>query len=544
MGFPLAGVTLSALTGAFLTVFVQESSSRVLFWASFASIWVLLLVFYCVYRVTIYPHYVSPLRHVPTAPGAHWLYGHGREIDAAHLGMPMRQWVRDVPNDGLIRYFGYFNQERIIVNGPKALSELLVTKPTEFVRSQNLTHTFGRILGRGLILSHGEEHRTHRRILMPAFSFGHVKDLYPTFWAKAAESAEDMIKACGKKGESVLTLDSIASRTTLDLIFLAGMGVDFGAIQNPNSKLLSTYNSLIIPHEHDKTLSFIARFLPARWIVKIPLPRTRYVDQSSSYIRSVCSNLIETRKKQIAEKKELGKDILTLVLQSKEEMSQEVMENQLMTFLLAGHETTSSALIWAVYLLARHQGMQKRLRDEVRAVLPSVTSGDPIIAARVNQMPYLQAFCNETLRYFSPIPMITRNALIDSSLQGQRIPKGTVVIFVPWATNFDPSAWEGDADAFDPERWLTPAADDTQRVGNGGARTNFSSLTFGHGPRDCIGKGFAKGEFATILAGWVSRLSFDLVNPEQADEAKLVVNRAVSVRPVESKLRVTVLPEY
>lgn len=450
-----------------------------------------------------------------------------------------------MPNDGLLRYLSYFNQERVIICSPEALSEMLVQRPTDFVRSQSLKYTFGRLIGLGLILSHGDMHRMHRRILSPAFSFRHIKSLVPAFWAKTAESVREINKLCGENGYTVMNMADIATRTTLDIIFLAGMGHNFNALADPESPLAVTYNSITTVQPQDRTLTFVGRFIPLRYLIKIPFPRTRYIDLACEAIRLRCRDLIAMRRREIDEKKtDLGNDVLTLVLQNEEKMDQRAMEDQLMTFLIAGHETSTGSLTWATYLLARHPDMQERLRDQIRASIPSIASGAPVTADDIDNLPYLQAFCAETLRYFSPIPLTTRQTLEDTTLLGHPIPRGSHLVWVPWATNLDPRFWGEDSYKFNPDRWLTDDGNGQRVCNSGGANTNFAMMTFGQGPRDCIGKSFAKRELACILAGWVSKFRFELVRPELADESKLTINKSVTVRPLNVDLRVTVLPDY
>ena len=99
-----------------------------------------------------------------------------------------------MPNNGLIRYLGLLNQERLLVTSPKALAEVLVTKNYDFKKPGMVRFSLGRLLGVGVLLAEGDEHKFQRKNLMPAFAFRHVKDLYPVFWMKARESIEAMTR--------------------------------------------------------------------------------------------------------------------------------------------------------------------------------------------------------------------------------------------------------------------------------------------------------------------------------------------------------------
>jgi len=103
---------------------------------------------------------------------------------------------------------------------------------------------------------------------------------------------------------------------------------------------------------------------------------------------------------------------------------------------------------------------------------------------------------------------------------------------VPWATNKDRALWGDDAAVFNPDRWL-PDVSKSQHVANGGAASNYSYLTFLHGPRSCIGQGFAKAEFACLLAAWVGRFEFELDDIREMDEKKVVIKGGITARPAK-----------
>lgn len=173
-----------------------------------------------------------------------------------------------------------------------------------------------------------------------------------------------------------------------------------------------------------------------------------------------------------------------------------------------------------------------RLREEVRARLPSPEAHEGVAAADIDRMPYLNAVCSEVLRYYPPAPMTLRQAVVDTSIDGVAIPRGTTVILCPWAVNRLPSLWGEDAARFNPDRWLRKGEDDGGKAASvGGAASNYAFLTFLHGPRSCIGQGFAKAEFACLLASWVGRFEFELRNKEEYDEKNMEIKGGVTARP-------------
>jgi cytochrome P450 len=131
----------------------------------------------------------------------------------------------------------------------------------------------------------------------------------------------------------------------------------------------------------------------------------------------------------------------------------------------------------------KHAHIQKKLREEIRANLPSPTSGIPVDANMIDCLPYLEAVSKEVMRVYPPVPMIGRISAVDTDICGMRIPRGTHVRVHPWAINKAKHLWGDDAREFKPERWLVG-----KYAANGGAET-LAYMTFGHGPRGCIGRG-------------------------------------------------------
>ena len=166
-----------------------------------------------------------------------------------------------------------------------------------------------------------------------------------------------------------------------------------------------------------------------------------------------------------------------------------------MTFLAAGHETTAASLTWACYALARNPEMQTRLRNEIRAAVPSLDAAleSPELLGSIK---YLRNFCSEILRHNPPVSITLREASQDTTLGDRFVPKGTTVIISPYATNKSVAFWGEDAEEFNPDRW-------DREGGAGGASSNYAMLTFLMGPRSCIGQKFAIEEFRCMTAALV-----------------------------------------
>lgn len=367
---------------------------------------------------------------------------------------------------------------------------------------------------------------------MPAFAFRHVKDLYPTFWSKSGEmvkaiSAELQSEASraysDEKKAPVIEIAQWLSRATLDIIGVAGMGQDFGAIQDPNTELSSTYRSIFSPNRQARFLGLLGLIIPMWFVRLLPFKRNFQIQEASNSIRRVARGLIEKKKEKMNQKEgRVDKDIISIALESGG-FTDENLVDQMMTFLAAGHETTASAGAWAIYALCQNPEIQTRLREEVRNGLPSISdTNTPVTSEMLDKLPFLHAVCNEVLRVWSPVPMTLREAACDSSILGQFVPKGTKIIISAWGMHVSTEQWGPDAAKFNPDRWMGAG-----KANNGGAESAYSYLTFIHGPRSCIGQAFAKAEFACLLAAVVGRYEMELEDKEYV----VKIQSGITARP-------------
>lgn len=454
-----------------------------------------------------------------------------------------------MPNDGLIRFLGILNQEHLLLTSPQAMSEVLVTNCYDYEKTPESRFGFGRLVGDGLVLSEGDAHKYQRKLLNPAFSFRHIKDLYPLFWEKAREGVEAIIQqiqkdagapyggasggnnpAAGKEG--FIEVGGWASRITLDIIGVAALGRDFGAIKDPHNLLFQTYKNMFGSSPWTEVLFILRHVLPGWFVSSLPIQREGEIRAAVRLLRSTCHDLIQEKQKKLAVGELKDIDILSVAVESGG-FTDENLINQLMTFLAAGHEPTVIALTWGIYALCCNPEVQNRLRQEIREHLPVLS--DPAARAAVtsidiDHMPYLNAVCSEILRLYPSVSMSTRVAVVDTTIMGHRVPKGTRIVFGTRATNKDPSLWGPDAFQFNPDRWM-PKHEGDANATSGGASSNFALLSFLHGPRACIGTRFARAELACLLASWVGSMEFSLRYPEEVDPTKFDLKSVSTTRP-------------
>ncbi|KAJ4163591.1 hypothetical protein LMH87_005311 [Akanthomyces muscarius] len=549
-------ITIGSGLGAAAILYTAEQPSRLLGIVAFAVLWAVQFFTWGFWYTFIYPFFISPLRKLPTPTGWRPITGHTVEVIGKGVGVTAREWIDNTANDGFIRMLGPFHREYLIVTSAQALGEILVSKAYDFQKPQFIRDFFGPFLGHGLVLAEGHEHKVQRRNLMPAFAFRHIKDLYPLFWRKACDVVQVMTEECNSDGYADFEVDHWAGRVSLDIIGAAGMGRDFDATHNENDEIVKTYMVIATPTMQDRILltltEYFTAFVPMWILLHSPMPRIVEAKRAATKIRNVCKDLIRAKQKKLADNKLEDVDILSIALRSGI-FGEEELINHLMTFLGAGHETTASALSFAIYAMCRHPDVQTRLRQEIRANLPPLGDGREITSSEIDRLPYLGAVCNEVLRVYSPVPQTIREAVRDTSIQGQALPKGTRLFLAAWGTNLDTSLWGPDGGLFKPERWLVSCAADglggtaasAKEAAVGGASSNYAFLSFLHGPRSCIGQSFAKAEFACLLAAWVGRFEFALRDEAMMDEANVTFEQMITVKAAGGMhVRARVVPGY
>ncbi|CAI7640353.1 unnamed protein product [Penicillium discolor] len=486
------------------------------------------------YQLVLYPGFFTPLKHIFSPTERHWLRGNSTGFLLETPYPKLRESVKNRPDQGLIRYYMIANLERVAVTSPKALGEVLVTKVYDFQKHELVRQALRRITGDGILFAEGEEHKTQRKNLLPAFSYRHIKNLYPVFWDKSIEMVKviekdlQSRKASGNNDNTVQISDW-ASRASLDIIGVAGMDHDFDSLRDPNNTLNQSYRKLTSSLPLIMRILFVISLLfgnPA-WIHSLPTKRNKDVKESSKVIRNVARQMIRQKKAKLEDpNSETGIDIISVALTSGT-FDEENLVDQSMTFLGAGHETTASALQWAVYALCKNPNVQTRLRDEIRANLPSADDPTPISAAAIDNLPYLHAVCNEVLRFHPSVPTTSRVAVRDTSIAGTHVPKGTTLTMSPQLINRLEELWGSDANEFNPDRFMGPG-----KANTGGAVSNYAFLSFMHGPRACIGQGFSRAELACLIAATVGRFHMALKFPD----SKLEIREGATIAPKDGVL--------
>ncbi|KAL1796104.1 hypothetical protein ACET3X_006328 [Alternaria dauci] len=403
-------------------------------------------------------------------------------------GSKVLEYLDNTPNEGIFRALDLLNREVLVITTPEVIKEILHTNAYDFRKVPNVQNFMKVLLGDGLLTVDGEEHKQQRRALNPAFSAKHVQKLYSVFYSKSREMVSYIKKELhSSQGQQEHAIDITAwvNRATLDIIGIAALGIDFKSLTDPSNELSRAYQVILEP-DGTSTIIFLLSIFVTTWAVKLlPLKKAREIRAGSAYVKKYLEERVTQRTREHDDKKALHEDILSVASQYGK-LSTNKLVNQARTFLAAGHETTATAMQWALYTLTRPENLhvQHRLRDEVRAQLPPLASDQEISAYTVGKnMPYLDAVSKECLRVHGPSPFSKRIAVKDTVLRGIPIRKGTSFLIPNWAINKSEKLWGERAREFDPERWLHG-----NEALNGGADA-LAFQTFSSGTRGCIGKG-------------------------------------------------------
>jgi cytochrome P450 len=256
-------------------------------------------------------------------------------------GQDFLLWMQEIPNDGIIMFRAFGYQPRLVLTNPKTLGEVLVQKSYDFYKPRPLRTFLRRILGDGLIIVEGDEHRFQRKHIMPVFSFRHIKDLYPMMWKKSVALthgvAEELNEASEKGRTGVVEMNHWANKVTMDIIGLAGLGREFNAIKNSDDPLIRNYEELLEPTAEKLTYFAMQIIFPQAIVNRLPWKLNERVRIITRNLREVCTRLVVEKREAIKMNSDESEnlDILSVLIRSNN-FSDTQLVDQLLTFLAAG----------------------------------------------------------------------------------------------------------------------------------------------------------------------------------------------------------------
>ena len=424
-------------------------------------------------------------------PKGHWLFGNIQTLRDDPLGFA-EAFAR--PGEFVYgRVVGPFTI--YMANHPELVHEVLVTHRHDFTKSPFDINTISRFLGYGLLTSEGELHAQQRRLMQPAFHYGRIKGY--------AERMVDYTCAMLETWQhgQVRNIDQDMMALTLEIVTDVLFGTSVSAA---DARIVGA----ALDQLQQDTAKLSRRMLipPKTW----PLPINRRMREATACIDEVVYRIIEQRRASGAE----GDDLLAMLLQARYEddgsaMSDQQLRDEVITLLLAGHETTANTLTWTFFLLSKHPEVLEHLQTELDQVLGerSPTVDD------LKQLSLTDMIIKESLRLYPPAWMISpRQALRDVKIGGHTIRKREMIMISPYTMHRDPRWWPN-PDLFDPQRW-TPEAEQ--------ARPRYVYIPFGGGDRICIGNTFAMMEARLLLATIAQRYTLQLYPGQQIEPEALI----------------------
>jgi cytochrome P450 len=386
-------------------------------------------------------------------------------------------------------------QERILINNPDLIEQVLVVQHSKFHKSELTRRVTGPLLGQGLLISEGEFWRRQRRLAQPAFHRSRINE----YAAPMVECAEARIHEW-RDGEV-----RDMAREMMQLTLVIAVRTLFGATLPGEATEVGDALGFLMRYQLWRQRSPLR--LPESW----PTPQNRRAMRERRFLDSLVYRIIEEKKTLHGE----GNDLLSLLMNAIDDdgthMSPQQLRDETMTLFLAGHETTALLLGWTWYLLGENPAAEAKLFDELRGVL----AGRAPEVSDLMKLPHLQAVLNETLRLYPPAYIMARTSTEPFTLGDYEFGPDTTILASQWVTHRDARFFEA-PEEFRPERWLNGAM---------GKISAGAYYPFGDGPRRCIGQGFAMLEAALVVAAIAQRFQFRLVPGHVVEPEPLVTLR-------------------
>ncbi|MFC8490095.1 cytochrome P450 [Streptomyces sp. NPDC057235] len=420
-------------------------------------------------------------------------------------GLPLLGSLFDLKNDSLATFLRARREHGDVVRitaGPPGIratvygvfsaegaQQVLAGESANFRKDNAFYQEVRESFGNGLLTSQDEDYLRQRRLVQPLFTRRRVDGYAAAVAAEVAALTAEWREDGDGSVDVLQEMARLALRAVARILF----GTDVDAAVRIVERSFPELGAYVLRR------GFSPLNVPRNW----PTPGNRRAATVHRALYEVCDRIIAERRASGRASDE-GDDLLTLLIgaESAEDGSFDATElrEQVLVFLLAGHETTATSLGFALHLLGLHPEAQKRAREEVDRVLAGRTPG----AADLDALPYVTQVLKEAMRLFPAAPVIGRRAVAATEIGGVAVPAGADVVVAPWVTHRHPDYWE-DAERFDPDRF-TPEAE--------AARPRYAWFPFGGGPRACIGQHFSMLESVIALAMILQRYGFEAVDTE------------------------------
>ncbi|KFB08388.1 cytochrome P450 [Nitratireductor basaltis] len=401
---------------------------------------------------------------------------------------PLELWGEPSYNEPWISITGGIGGPLLIANDPALIRHVLVDNARNYKMARVRQKILRPILRDGLLTAEGDVWKRSRKAMAPVFTPRHIAGFARPMLEQAEQFASRYDAAVGgtvdiSRDMTMLTFDILA-----ETLFSGEIAGDPDSFAGQVDRLFETMGRV-------DPLDLLGA---PDWLPRI----TRLMGRNSlKFFRGIVARTIEMREEKMRRGESVPEDFLTLLLQAEgpDGLARAEIEDNIITFIGAGHETTARALGWTFYCLAMLPAEREAIEREIDAVL--AREPDPV--RWLDEMPRARAAFEEAMRLYPPAPSINREAVEDDRYEDLLIPKGTQVLVMPWTVHRHRKLWD-DPEAYRPSRFHRENREQIDR---------YQYLPFGAGPRVCIGAKFAMQEAVIAMAVLMRRYHFD-VTPE------------------------------
>ncbi len=374
-------------------------------------------------------------------------------------------------------------------NDPALVTRVLAERPDDFPKSSRIREGLNPLLGNSVFVTNGEVWKRQRRIIDPAFEGGRLRDTFPAMLAAGQAAVARM-----PLGE--VEVEQEMSHAAADVIFRTLFSIPI------EHEVASAVFAEFRTYQRTQPILNLAAFLPLpKWVPRFHRTATK---RSAAVIRGLITRLTEGRVAEIAAGN-APNDLATKIMTTADPLTGERFEttemvDQVAIFFLAGHETSASALSWALLMLAMDPDVQEKVAGEALAL------GDQQEFSALSKLRFTRDVFREVLRLYPPVPMMVRENLCPEDMRGRKVASGAQIVLSPWHLHRHERIWDR-PDEFDPNRWQTE---------ENRACARDAYMPFSAGPRVCTGAGFAMVEGTLLLALLARAFRFECVAGREA----------------------------
>ena len=459
---------------------------------------------------------LSKLRTVAALPGPQGLpvVGSFFEVDFESFHQDLERWAEEF---GSIYRIRLGPRSLVVTSDADTIKRMHRERPDTFRRTQRLAAAIEEMGFKGVFSAEGDDWRRQRKLVAMALNTAHLKPFFP----KLMVTTQRLLARWERAAASGATVDLCRDlmRFTVDVTTQIAFGIDVNTIETDGP---------VIQQKLDQVFPIL------NWRINAPFPYWRYfrlpqdraLDRALADIQVQVDGMIADVRQRMQADPSLFQsptNFLEAIIAAKESQGVELSDADIFgnvcTLLLAGEDTTANTIAWAINFFIEYPALFARARAEVDAVL-----GEALLPGDIEhtaQLPFIEAFYNETMRLKPVAPLTAMEPLEDVELNGYRIPKGTIVLILTRRIAVDERRF-GHAAQFDPDRWLKSDAE------RGCPHDTTAFLPFGTGPRFCPGRNLAVLEIRTALAMLCRNFDVRLANGAQ---------------PVEERLAFTMMPK-